>query len=90
MDVIQQDLVFTLRLLRRDRAYTAAAILTLGLCVGANAAIFTVVRSVLLRPLPYPEPGRRVVTTVAGARSPRASVRRSCLHDWKPAGRVRA
>jgi putative ABC transport system permease protein len=62
MDVIRQDLVFTLRLLRRDRAYTAAAILTLGLCVGANAAIFTVVRSVLLRPLPYPESDRLVFT----------------------------
>ena len=55
MDVLRQDLLFALRLLRRDRAYTAAVVLTLAVCLGANTAIFTVVRSVLLRPLPYPE-----------------------------------
>ena len=62
MDVLRQDLVFALRLLRRDRAYTIAVILTLGLCLAANAIIFTVVRSVLLRPLPYPESDRLVFT----------------------------
>jgi putative ABC transport system permease protein len=55
MDVLRQDLAFALRLLRKDRAYAAAVILTLAVCLGANTAIFTVVRSVLLRPLPYPE-----------------------------------
>ena len=45
-------------MLRKDRAYSAAVILTLAICLGANTAIFTVVRSVLLRPLPYPESGR--------------------------------
>ena len=60
MDSLRQDLVFALRLLRRDRAYTAAVILTLGLCLAANGIIFTVVRSVLLRPLPYAESDRLV------------------------------
>ena len=54
MDVFRQDLLFALRVLRRDRAYAAAVILTLAICLGANTAIFTVVRSVLQRPLPYP------------------------------------
>ena len=44
----------------RDRAYAAAVILTLAICLGANTAIFTVVRSVLQRPLPYPESSRLV------------------------------
>ena len=60
MDVIRQDLVFAWRMLRRDRAYVGTVLLTLAICLGANSAIFTVVRSVLLRPLPYPEPGRLV------------------------------
>jgi predicted permease len=62
MDRLRQDLVFALRLLRRDRAYTAAVVLTLGLCLAANAIIFTVVRSVLMRPLPYSESDRLVFT----------------------------
>jgi predicted permease len=60
MDVIRQDLVFAWRMLRKDRAYAGTVILTLAICLGANTAIFTVVQSVLLRPLPYPEPGRLV------------------------------
>jgi predicted permease len=60
MDVLRQDLLFALRVLRKDRAYAAAVILTLAICLGANTAIFTVVRSVLQRPLPYPEPSRIV------------------------------
>jgi predicted permease len=60
MDVFRQDLQFALRVLRRDRAYAAAVILTLAICLGANTAIFTVVRSVLQRPLPYPESSRLV------------------------------
>ena len=60
MDTLRQDLLFAFRMLRKDRAYAAAVILTLAICLGANTAIFTVVRSVLLRPLPYPESGRLV------------------------------
>src|SRR6188768_4292596 len=58
MDVLRQDFAFALRLLRRDKAFAIAVILTLAVCLGANTAIFTVVRSVLLRPLPYPESHR--------------------------------
>jgi putative ABC transport system permease protein len=60
MDTLRQDLVFALRMLRKDRAFAAAVILTLAICLGANTAIFTVVRSVLFRPLPYPEASRLV------------------------------
>jgi predicted permease len=60
MDTLRQDLRFAVRLLWKDRSFAATAILTLALCIGANAAIFTVVRSVLLRPLPYPQSDRLV------------------------------
>ncbi len=60
MDRLRQDLVFAFRLLWKDRAFALTTLLTLALCIGANTAIFTVVRSVLLRPLPYPEAGRLV------------------------------
>ena len=60
MDALRQDLRFAVRLLWKDRAFAIATILTLALCLGANSAIFTVVRSVLLRPLSYPEANRLV------------------------------
>ncbi len=55
-----QDLFFGLKLLAKQRAFTAAALLTLALCIGANTAIFTVLENVVLRPLPFPDPGRLV------------------------------
>ncbi len=60
MDGLRQDLRFAFRLFWKDRAFALTTILTLAICIGANAAIFTVVRSVLLRPLPYPESDRLV------------------------------
>src|SRR5512139_2771933 len=60
MRTLLGDLRFAVRLMGRDRTFAVGTILTLALCVGANAAIFSVVRSVLFRPLPYAEPDRLV------------------------------
>ena len=54
MSTFLQDLKFGLRLLGRDRSFTITALLTLAVCIGANAAMFSIVRSVLLKPLPFP------------------------------------
>ena len=52
------DIRFSLRLLWKDRGYALTAILTLAICIGANTAIFTIVNSVLLKPLPVPDSNR--------------------------------
>ena len=58
MGALIQDLTFAGRLLWKDRSFTATVLLTLELCIGGNVAIFSVVYSVLLKPLPVPEADR--------------------------------
>ena len=69
MRALWQDVRYALRLFRRDRGFTAMALATLGLGLGASTAVYSVVDAVLLRPLPYARSDRIVqIVQVFGRR----------------------
>lgn len=55
LDIFLLDAKYTLRRLSRDRGFTLVAVLILALAIGANIGVFSVVNTLLLRPLPFPE-----------------------------------
>ncbi|MFC1540103.1 ABC transporter permease [Gemmatimonadota bacterium] len=62
MESLLQDLKYGLKLLWKEKGFTVTALLTLAVCIGANSTIFSVINTVILRPLPYDDPGRLVMT----------------------------
>jgi putative ABC transport system permease protein len=60
MDQLRRDIRYAIRAMRRDAGFCAVAVLILGIGIGANTAIFSVVNTVLFRPLPFREPERLV------------------------------
>jgi predicted permease len=67
LDVLMQDLRYTFRTLLRDRVFTVVAVLILALGIGANIAVFSVVNTILLRPLPFYDPDHLVWIAPADA-----------------------
>src|SRR5437762_3127122 len=61
--MIRQDVLYGLRTLRRNPAFSVTAVITLALGIGANTAIFTTIRAVILKPLAYRDPDRLVQVT---------------------------
>ncbi len=81
--VLKQDVRFALRSLRRQPAFTAITVITLALGIGANTAIFSVINSVLLAPLPYREPHRLVMLWETRPGSDRPLVSYPNFEDWR-------
>ena len=83
MGTTAQDLRYALRRLKNDRGFTAVAVLTLALGIGANSAMFSIVNAVLLRPLPYRDPAKLVLLSERWPQFPRLSVSYLNFRDWR-------
>ena len=83
MRTFWQDVRYGIRMLAKDPAFTAIAILTLALGIGVNTAIFSVVDSVLLKRLPYPDPSRIVFMTEVQNQHGELSVSWRNFADWR-------
>ena len=77
------DLRYAIRMLAKSPAFSIIAVLALGLGIGANTAIFSVVNAVLLRPLPYPQPDELIVLRESSAGFPSGSVSYPNYLDWR-------
>ncbi|HTL56639.1 MAG TPA: ABC transporter permease [Candidatus Limnocylindrales bacterium] len=85
VETLLQDVRYGARMLWRNRAFTAVAVLTLALGIGANTAIFSVIDGVLLRPLPYHDPEQLVTVCQSNAKRgfSQVVVTPGVLKDWR-------
>jgi putative ABC transport system permease protein len=87
IEALRSDLMFGVRMLRKNPAFALAAVVTLGLGIGANAAIFTVCNAVLFKPLPYADPDRIVVLWERSGAGSLQPVAPANFADWRGASR---
>jgi len=87
LETLLQDVRYALRMMRKSPGFTAVAVLTLALGIGANTAIFSVVDAVLLRSLPYPHVNRLVILSEELPRSGKMNVSMPDFFDWQAQNR---
>jgi putative ABC transport system permease protein len=88
MQTLWQDVRYGLRMLGKKPGFTAIAVVTLALGIGANTSLFTVVNAVLLRPLPYDQPDRMVFLTERHPKFQVMSISYPDFSDWRAQNHV--
>src|ERR1017187_3932357 len=83
-----QDFRFASRMMAKHRGFTLIIIITLGVGIGANVALFSVIHAVLLQPLPYGQPDQLVKIWEKRARLPKGRVSWADYADWKNQSRA--
>src|SRR5215831_17894250 len=87
MEILWQNLRFGLRMLAKSPGFALMAVLTLAIGIGANTAIFTVLNSVLLRPLPFRQPDRLMIVSERNEKFEDLSVAYENFTDWRAQNR---
>ncbi|PYQ21061.1 MAG: hypothetical protein DMF79_08980, partial [Acidobacteria bacterium] len=87
VDMLVQDVRLALRMMRRSPGFTAVAMLLLTLGVGANTVMFTVVNTLLLRPLPYPDAARLQLVQTVGEGDGAAAAAVPDYHEYRSGNR---